>query len=181
MSAHTHHGIPTTYRGLKFRSRLEACWAALFDRESWVWEYEPQDLDYYIPDFVLPFDHAPLLVEVKAEHSVDALRLHTEKIERSKWTGEALIVGAEPFEADQLSPVLGLIGERVDRREWLWSPARAFACLSCGNLSVLAEDLSWRCRACGTDDGNSHVGQLDHGLERSWAEAKNRVQWRPLP
>ncbi len=35
-----------------FRSRLQARWAAFFDRAGWPWLYEPIDLDGYIPDFV---------------------------------------------------------------------------------------------------------------------------------
>lgn len=56
--------IPTTYAGVRFRSRLEARWAAFFDLVGWEWEYEPLDLNGYIPDFVLAFAK-PLLVEVK--------------------------------------------------------------------------------------------------------------------
>lgn len=33
--------IPTKYRGLQMRSRIEARWAAMFDRVGWPWEYEP--------------------------------------------------------------------------------------------------------------------------------------------
>ncbi len=56
--------IPTTYAGVNFRSRLEARWAAMFDLLGWKWEYEPLDLDGYIPDFVLGFER-PMLVEIK--------------------------------------------------------------------------------------------------------------------
>ena len=49
------HGIPTMYRGLAFRSRNRATWAAFFDLMCWDYEYEPYDLRGYIPDFVLPF------------------------------------------------------------------------------------------------------------------------------
>ena len=31
---------PTTYADVKFRSRLEARWAAFFDLAGWRWEYE---------------------------------------------------------------------------------------------------------------------------------------------
>ena len=58
-------GIPTTYAGTQFRSRLESRWACFFDLVKWPWEYEPIELDGYIPDFVLPFEAGPLLVEVK--------------------------------------------------------------------------------------------------------------------
>lgn len=45
--------IPTKYAGVQFRSRLEARWAAFFDLLKWTWEYEPIDLDGYIPDFCI--------------------------------------------------------------------------------------------------------------------------------
>lgn len=56
-------GIPTTYAGVNFRSRLEARWAAMFDLLGWKWEYEPFDLNGWIPDFIL--DDGGPLVEVK--------------------------------------------------------------------------------------------------------------------
>ncbi len=46
-------GIPTSYGGTRFRSRLEARWAAFFDLMGWEWEYEPADLNGWIPDFSL--------------------------------------------------------------------------------------------------------------------------------
>jgi hypothetical protein len=33
-------GIPTVYAGIEFRSRLEARWAAFFDRIQLRWTYE---------------------------------------------------------------------------------------------------------------------------------------------
>lgn len=64
---------PTEYSGVRFRSRLEARWAAFFDLIGWKWEYEPVDLVGWSPDFKVEFDcgHsecAPthnLLVEIK--------------------------------------------------------------------------------------------------------------------
>ena len=45
-----HTGIPTTYNFQRFRSRIEARWAAFFDKMNWPWEYEPIDLAGYIPE-----------------------------------------------------------------------------------------------------------------------------------
>lgn len=47
--------IPTRYKGILFRSRLEARWAAFFDLAGWKWEYEPFDLNGWIPDFRVTF------------------------------------------------------------------------------------------------------------------------------
>lgn len=56
--------IPTLYRGRQYRSRLEARWAAMFDLLGWAYEYEPYDLNGWIPDFVL-MGKRNVLVEVK--------------------------------------------------------------------------------------------------------------------
>lgn len=48
--------IETVYKGYKFRSRLEARWAIVFDSLGLEWEYEKQGYDLaehglYLPDF----------------------------------------------------------------------------------------------------------------------------------
>lgn len=55
--------IPTVYKGVQMRSRLEARWAAFFDLCGWQWEYEPFDLNGWIPDFYIKNNRA--LVEIK--------------------------------------------------------------------------------------------------------------------
>lgn len=79
--------IETWYAGCRFRSRLEARYAVLFDRIGIQWQYEPQGYVVgggwggfpetpYLPDFWLPQEK--LWVEVKgAEADLDhALMLH---------------------------------------------------------------------------------------------------------
>jgi hypothetical protein len=106
-------GIPTTYVNIRFRSRLEAQWAAFFDLLSWPWEYEPSDLRGYIPDFILKFDqskwndYGPLLVEVKSESSIEALVAHSEKIIKSGWEGHACIVGSSLLTSQYEWPSIG--------------------------------------------------------------------------
>lgn len=51
--------IATSYKGYKFRSRLEARWAVFFDSLGLDWEYEKEGFNlenglYYLPDFYLP-------------------------------------------------------------------------------------------------------------------------------
>jgi len=67
---------PTTYRGIRMRSRLEASFAALLDRVvaempgDVRWEYEPRafanEYGQYLPDFAL-YDSSlpPYYIEVK--------------------------------------------------------------------------------------------------------------------
>jgi hypothetical protein len=60
-------GIATTFNNRLFRSRLEARWAAFYDRLKWEWEYEPFDLEGWIPDFALYLGGQTYLVEVKPD------------------------------------------------------------------------------------------------------------------
>ncbi len=55
-------GIPTSYKGVRFRSRLGATWACAFDLLGISWHYEPFDAAGYLPDFLLA---DRLLCEVK--------------------------------------------------------------------------------------------------------------------
>lgn len=63
MTEYTIAAIPTVYRGVQYRSRLEARWAAFFDRLGWAHGYEPFDLGVWSPDFLLT--DLDVLVEVK--------------------------------------------------------------------------------------------------------------------
>lgn len=61
--------IETIYRGYRFRSRLEARWAVVFDRLGIRWDYESQGYQFgditYLPDFWLR--DLGVFVEVKGE------------------------------------------------------------------------------------------------------------------
>lgn len=173
--------VPTLYNGILFRSQLESKWARFLDLIGWEWHYEPLPLNRYLPDFSLPFEHAPMILEVKPAGNLEQLHEHKAKIEASGWTGEALIVGEGIFEPAAGHPIVGLIGERetvAGVREWRWSVARAFGCLACDRISVLSEDGSWHCRQCGHGHGNSHVGDAKKFVADAWGEILNRTQWR---
>lgn len=63
--------VPLSYKGIKFRSSLEADWAATFDAVGIYWNYEPMALQlpsgqFYLPDFFLPTLHT--WAEVKGPH-----------------------------------------------------------------------------------------------------------------
>lgn len=72
--------IETVYNGYRFRSRLEARWAVLFDALGIKYEYEPEGYEFpngkkYLPDFVLHGGEErcpdPLYVEVKGQMTMD--------------------------------------------------------------------------------------------------------------
>jgi len=50
--------IETTYKGYRFRSRLEARWGVFFDGLGVKWQYEPEGFElpdgtWYLPDFYI--------------------------------------------------------------------------------------------------------------------------------
>lgn len=61
--------IPTMYRGVQFRSRLEARWAVFFDALGVEWHYEHEGYQlpsgWYLPDFWLPKLRGGCFVEIK--------------------------------------------------------------------------------------------------------------------
>ena len=68
--------IPTTYNGIKYRSRLEARWAVFFDEIGVKYYYEHEDFLFksgkrYLPDFYLPEIDA--FCEVKHEFQEDSI------------------------------------------------------------------------------------------------------------
>ena len=66
MVNYTIDAIETTYKGINFRSKLEAKWAVFFDLCGWRWEYEPINLNGWYPDFALYGEKGnEVFVEVK--------------------------------------------------------------------------------------------------------------------
>lgn len=176
--------IPTIYRDVQFRSRLEARWAVFFDLLKWPWIYEPVDLKGYIPDFILTFK-TPLLVEVKPALSLDELRLALPKIEQSGWNNEALVVGARLFPAHetqgmQVGPVLGLLADKGYAPDhWDWESAFTFYCTNCGRLSFAHALGSYHCRVSDCYDGDHYLGPCeDADWNALWVQAQNQTQWK---
>lgn len=88
--------------GIQFRSRIEAKWAYLFEALKWNWEYEPIDLEGYIPDFIITFpNNKQILVEVKGDMNIwENYKPHVTKIVNSGWRGHFLIVGSTVRKAE---------------------------------------------------------------------------------
>ena len=175
------NAIPTTYQGIRFRSRLEARWAAAFDNLGWPWVYEPIDLAGYIPDFILDLAK-PMLVEVKPALSLQEAKAFTQKLESSGWSGEALITTAYPLRGELFGLGRGIaLGMHAERGEhdgdWCWGPAIFQTCSDCGRPSIFNGVFTYSCRTCG---GHSYGG--NPGLERTdtlclaWGESTNRTQ-----
>jgi hypothetical protein len=162
----------------------------MFDLLGWGWEYEPIDLNGYIPDFILAFKQ-PVLVEVKPALTEADYRAAFPKIIKSGWAGEAVVVGASTAEPPPSWLGWGMLGmfaiehwpsssdDEPDTRFWGHSEAVLFRCRGCRRMSFCSRDGEFSCRATGCYSGD-HFLSCDQDSEgiSLWREAGNRVQWK---
>lgn len=199
------HGIETAYKGTLFRSRLEARWAAFFDRVGWSWEYEPFDADGYIPDFLL-LGADPVLVEVKPAATlsdlIDPMR-HTLERAGDLWPHDVLCLGVSPFMPSSWddTPCLGLVsrwqekgsvqgpgGDPVLSRHYFdcalpgfFGPMEALwcACASCGRQTFTPSAIgcarSLAPAVCCRD--STATLPITRSTRPEWADATNAVRW----
>lgn len=139
--------IPTWYRGTKFRSRLEADWAATFDFYDITWEYEPDAVTFregirYLPDFHLTAQR--IWVEVKGPGNENIrkpieLQKALDEVDSDKWDFEKQLV---------------IIGRPSQAGKWAWegtADAQKIVILLCSNCerrSFLDYNATWQCRLC---------------------------------
>lgn len=172
--------IPTMYKGIQFRSRLEATWAAFFDELYWRWEYEPCDFNGWIPDFIIIGAEQNLWVEVKPV--TDFPQETADEMRKSGATGEALILGISPFFSMGQSGehVLGWICEGcISSEHDCWGNASVGILGSTRDSwwGIASIDGYWKDRISGIYDG-SYPCTFDGLLPSLWANAKNQTQWK---
>lgn len=168
--------IPTRYRGVWYRSRLEAKWAAFFDRCSWAFTYEPADLGAWSPDFsVLTGNRGADLVEVKPISSFDyrtSSRMLT-SAKRAGFNGMLLKLG--------VAPTMRSFGYQI-----------GWTCAVGGSSQFSRLPEEWASAVLHQNDNYEPIGicqifpsddvvptDLCSGLgEEYWNEASNSVQWK---
>jgi hypothetical protein len=98
----------TRYKGVLYRSRLEAKWAVFFDLIGWKFDYEPYDLEKWSPDFKVTTEAgSSFLVEVKPEILIDkTLRLKLG--EASNYADGILLVDESPFKFEGHPNCIGM-------------------------------------------------------------------------
>jgi len=197
-------GIPTLYKDIQFRSRLEARWAAFFDLLGWRWEYEPYDLPGWIPDFIIPcpgtgYGRKNILVEVKPIDNFDEFK-DEEKIINALKNGwdygrEILVLGysvsrtavCNPIEGSPINefPRIGFLGEFIGADvDYLFYDA--IVCKYQDSWG-LHHAIDWRINRItgkkdlwGKDvDWNRDEKEVIKEVISLWAKAGNTVQWKP--
>ena len=168
------HSIPTTgIQGIRFRSRIEAQWAEMFTKLGWEWEYEPIDLNGYIPDFIIKFPYKHLLVEVKGDTDIKNIEKYADKIIKSGWNGEFLLVcSVLNDDVHSHSIYLGLLGATQYTHMsscWIDEPEPCYPtikdrdyayltiCDDCKKYTIYNDNYGWFCRNCGSGDSNKSL------------------------
>lgn len=177
--------IPTKYKGIQFRSRLEAKWASFFDLMNWKWQYEPCDFNGWIPDFAIYGYPRTIYVEVKP--TIVFLPDIASEIDSSGCHDEVLLIG-------ETCPVPGnnnIFGENVqlgwlrvacggneDGIDFDWNECE-FACYDGSRIGFAEPEQSWYCRIYG-DSGKYYRFNdvIVNTVSKHWAAACNSSQWR---
>lgn len=168
--------IPTVYKGIEFRSRLEARYARTFDDHSIRWAYEVDAIDVggrpYLPDFWLP--GTKTYVEVKGPHK--------ERADMVGMAQEQIDLGSVGF-CDVERPLFTLANEFGQ----LWvgdhdHEASFCQCFKCRHWYFRVHFASWACRHCGYYNGNS-TWLIDHDVipitQMQWnKKSVDLTEWR---
>lgn len=138
---------PVRYRGVDFRSTLEADWAATLDHYHIEWRYEPALLtlksgERYLPDFWLPALGS--LIEVKGT-GVPRAHKPAQFAEEVIAENGIVLIGLEPH---RRSLVPYLWDRYMLWRDALGYDARFTRCPQCSAWQWLRPQLSAACRRC---------------------------------
>lgn len=175
--------IPTGYNGTRFRSRLEARWAAFFDLVGWKWDYEPVDLRGWTPDFVIN-GKAAIYVEVKPiqwgtdRYSYPTMELaQFEKVRSPGLNCDLLLLGAGPYERND-DLYVGYCNEPCPENDCCAFELAVSQDAEGGGVEFGYCDLlrSYHDRITGNYPGGSYGGHGRRGIEL-WRRAGNAVQW----
>lgn len=194
-------GIPTMYQSVRFRSRLEAKWAAFFTRCGWPWSYEPVDLPGWIPDFAIGWQ--PTFVEVKPFFRAEDFDPVLTQLTASGHRAPVVLLGATPrfnsVDCFYEGLAIGWLAEWVEPAQMLWCGRPVYPDggwivydlhigTTEGNdrLGLCPMESAWVNVIWRAPDGLSHpnkyarvrAGDTDYDtLWRYWAEAGNATQW----
>lgn len=164
-------GKETRWKGITFRSRLEAKWAVFFDLLGLEWQYEPVELGAWTPDFLLRGSERSIYVEVKPI-------THFERVAKMDTVpGEHLLVGTAPFSPKVWSRFVSL--------GWWHGHNASVEPVDDGTEAVLIgiegrfrtewgimSDVGWYMdRISGQSDGDHHIRSAPADANDLWRDA----------
>lgn len=170
--------IPTTYRGVQFRSRLEARWAQFMDRIGVVWEYEPEGVQLkdgtrYLPDFWLPLVHhrgrqGAIYFEIKPTSPTEG---EQHKARLLAWGSAIPVIVVE--RSPGVCSVESLEEHVGGMAGWHDQGLQFARCDNCGQVDVGFYASHEPACPCGKDSFNP----FNSALEKARAEFLNLARW----
>lgn len=181
--------IETEYAGHLFRSRLEAKWAAFFDVHDLRWEYEPFDLNGWIPDFLLMGPEISIIADVKPimhrhEFEERARELKPWIItDPAPLTSMCVILGATPllpWSSPMGDPAAGLMSQDDGTDGWdgdiKWDLASWIICGECEHLGLVKLPGTPKIVPCGHHPRSGKWPEY-HQLKWAWGMAHGATRW----
>lgn len=154
--------IETLYKGVRFRSRLEARWAVMFDLLGAKWLYEPEGFKLpltgaYLPDFKIELHGVSFWVEIKPSYEL------------------ATSLGASPkivefaYHLEDRDKFLVIVGDPQENQIftffWVYTPETKRRILVLDAMTYLSSKKNFRYSGNGchmyTDDLSSDCGTFD--------------------
>jgi len=144
--------IPTTYRNIEYRSKLEANWAEWLYNHGFNTQYEKRKFKlerniWYLPDFYIP--ETKTFIEVKG--NLERLHKPFQLVQELKrecpetWPdGGTMLLLAGPK-----------IGAFYNIEQPYYMGLKVIHCKNCNVSSIITEYGSQKCRYCGSKDWNS--------------------------
>ena len=156
----TRRSIPTRYRNVLFRSKLEADWARVFDAMKLAWKYESEGHyfgdTFYLPDFFLP--QSRQYVEVKGVSNDSDFELN----DALKVLALVRYLPPRRHTGEDTSDI-PIVGCLPGGRFFGWGRngrplgVSLFQCIRCRGWWFLVECMGWKCQCCGFYQGNAHI------------------------
>jgi hypothetical protein len=116
---------PTIYKNNKYRSRLEARWAAFFDLIGWRYDYEPFDYNGWTPDFII-YGNNNVLIEIKPFIDESILNDYRQRLFKIKSVYNCLILDSsfdkESYGCLEAGKCLWDVENNYELHEVHWKP-----------------------------------------------------------
>tara|TARA_Y100000310_G_scaffold293601_1_gene323286 strand:- start:9 stop:605 length:597 start_codon:yes stop_codon:yes gene_type:complete len=194
--------IPTTHKGIDFRSKLEARWYIFMKSLGWNIEYEPhiEGLNGWLPDFLIIGNGTKILVEVKPFNTLKDFtsqysREATDKIENSKFykiknIDAVILVGASlNLSIASCSDGNAFIGGRIfhphspneyDSREYYEDSFVYINGLDRFKIGICDEECDFKDMINKVHDGTYYLSEENKDfIEICWNKAGSKLQWKP--
>ena len=189
---------PVTYKGINFRSKLEARWYIFMNKLGWKVEYEPdiEGLSNWIPDFLIIGNDTKVLVEVKpflTEKEFDGqyARDTIKKITNSNWLklnfDAVLLVGSTLNLTTSSAGAGTFVGgtiirpTSVDENNPQGFYTDNFVYTDHSQKIGVCDEWLWFQDVINNSHEGGHCLDTENNerLEIAWNEAWSKLQWKP--